>query len=396
MDDVAVRELARRDALALGDLGDRLAVLVRAGQEEDLLAALAHVARDDVGGDRRVRVAEMRLGVHVVDRCGYVEAHRRGTIKVERGKEFRPIMGSVRATAERPWLGISFWGEGIAALKKGISLASSRNDRTFPQFAALFARFVAGITLVALAVLAFTAAVANAAISPELKRYPYLTDVVGDSATVNWGTTRLSNQGVLKYGEVGTESCTAHTVATTRIAITVGTVAEYQWKAQLTGLEPNTEYCYRLYLTASSIDLLGRRPVTPLQEPDRRAARAPPTRSPSSATGATSHADGTNPDQANVMQPDRAERRPVRRHDGRQRLPVRQPAQLRRPGPDRRRHERRLRPELLDGRRLARSRSSRDGQPRVLRRDDRAQQLAAGQGRGDLRTAATPRRPTAA
>ena len=59
--DVAVGQLARRDALALGDLGDRLAVLVRAGQEEDVLAALAHVAGQHVGRDRRVRVAQMRL-----------------------------------------------------------------------------------------------------------------------------------------------------------------------------------------------------------------------------------------------------------------------------------------------------------------------------------------------
>jgi hypothetical protein len=26
--------------------------------------------------------------------------------------------------------------------------------------------------------------------APELRRYPYLTDVVGGSATVNWGTDR--------------------------------------------------------------------------------------------------------------------------------------------------------------------------------------------------------------
>ena len=69
VDDVAVGQLARRDALALGDVGDRLAVLVGAGEEEDVLAALAHVAREHVGGDRRVRVAEVRLRVHVVDRA---------------------------------------------------------------------------------------------------------------------------------------------------------------------------------------------------------------------------------------------------------------------------------------------------------------------------------------
>ena len=65
----------RRDALALGRLRDRLAVLVGAGQEEDVLAALAHVAGEDVGRDRRVRVPEVRLGVDVVDRRRDVEGH---------------------------------------------------------------------------------------------------------------------------------------------------------------------------------------------------------------------------------------------------------------------------------------------------------------------------------
>ena len=74
---VAVGELARLDALALGRLRDRLAVLVGAGQEEHVLAALAHVAGEDVGADRRVRVAEVGLGVDVVDRRGDVVAHGR-------------------------------------------------------------------------------------------------------------------------------------------------------------------------------------------------------------------------------------------------------------------------------------------------------------------------------
>ena len=72
---VAVGELLRRDALALGRLRDRLAVLVGAGEEEHLLAALAHVPGEDVGADRRVRVAEVRRRVDVVDRGGDVEGH---------------------------------------------------------------------------------------------------------------------------------------------------------------------------------------------------------------------------------------------------------------------------------------------------------------------------------
>ena len=69
---VAVAELPRRDALALGLLGDGLAVLVGAGQEEDVLAALAHVPGEDVGGDRRVGVPQVGLAVDVVDRGGDV------------------------------------------------------------------------------------------------------------------------------------------------------------------------------------------------------------------------------------------------------------------------------------------------------------------------------------
>ncbi len=90
---VAVGQLLRGDALALGRLRDRLAVLVGAGEEEDLLAALAHVPGQDVGADRRVRVAEVRRGVDVVDRRGDVEGHlRRQRLAV--GREL-PALGPV-------------------------------------------------------------------------------------------------------------------------------------------------------------------------------------------------------------------------------------------------------------------------------------------------------------
>ena len=50
----------------------------------------------------------------------------------------------------------------------------------------------------------------------QLKRYPYLTDVVNSSATVNWATDRSATTAVVKWGAVGTESCTAHTTTATR------------------------------------------------------------------------------------------------------------------------------------------------------------------------------------
>ena len=72
---VAVGQLLRGDALSVGGVGHRLAVLVGAGEKEHVLATLAVVAGQHVGGDRRVRVTEVRLRVDVVDRGGDVEAH---------------------------------------------------------------------------------------------------------------------------------------------------------------------------------------------------------------------------------------------------------------------------------------------------------------------------------
>ena len=68
----------------LGERGvsDRLPVLVGAGEKEHILIALSHVARDDVGGDRLVRVPEVRDAVDVGDRGGDVEGH--GALKASR------------------------------------------------------------------------------------------------------------------------------------------------------------------------------------------------------------------------------------------------------------------------------------------------------------------------
>ena len=62
----------------LGDLRDRLAVLVGAREEEHVLAALAMVPGEDVGADRRVGVAQVRRRVHVVDGRRDVEGHGGG------------------------------------------------------------------------------------------------------------------------------------------------------------------------------------------------------------------------------------------------------------------------------------------------------------------------------
>jgi hypothetical protein len=65
----------RVEPLFLGDAVDLRRVLVRAGQEERVLPALATMADDDVGRDRRVRVPDVGRRVDVVDRRRQVEAH---------------------------------------------------------------------------------------------------------------------------------------------------------------------------------------------------------------------------------------------------------------------------------------------------------------------------------
>ena len=102
---VLVGELARADAELLRGERDGLPVLVGAGEEEHVLATLAHVPCEHVGGDRRVRVAEVRLAVHVVDRGGYVVAHVLPMLRTRRGRApeargFHHRMGGQRRTVE--------------------------------------------------------------------------------------------------------------------------------------------------------------------------------------------------------------------------------------------------------------------------------------------------------
>ena len=75
LDDL-VGELLRRLPALGGHARNLRRMLVDARQEERLLAALAVMAREDIGRDRRVRVADVRRRVDVVDGCRHVEAHR--------------------------------------------------------------------------------------------------------------------------------------------------------------------------------------------------------------------------------------------------------------------------------------------------------------------------------
>ncbi len=60
----------------------------------------------------------------------------------------------------------------------------------------------------------------------------------------------------MKYGLPG-GTCDTNTVTATRTFILVNGVSEYQWKAQITGLAADTQYCYRVYFGSAQLDLLG-------------------------------------------------------------------------------------------------------------------------------------------
>jgi hypothetical protein len=104
--------------------------------------------------------------------------------------------------------------------------------------------------------------------SSALTRYPYASEVVGDSATVNWATDRSQSTGSVTWGAVVDGTCTLpNRVAATRVSIIVGSRNEYQWSARLAFPGPGT-YCYRPQLGAT--DLLGS-----AASPQLRTAAAP-------------------------------------------------------------------------------------------------------------------------
>ncbi len=74
--DVAVGELTRRDALARRGLSHLDAVLVGAGQEIDLEPIEPLEARQRIGRQRLIRVADMRRPVGVRNRGGDEEFRR--------------------------------------------------------------------------------------------------------------------------------------------------------------------------------------------------------------------------------------------------------------------------------------------------------------------------------
>ena len=152
--------------------------------------------------------------------------------------------------------------------------------------------------IAAVLVLALPSA-APAAFDAKLKRYPYLTDLTTTSVGVNFGTDISATSAVVKYGPAG-GTCNTSTATATRTFILVNGVSEYQWKAQLTGLAADTQYCYRRLLRQRAARPAGHRRVADLPHPDRQPGPRRRSSSPCSATGARRCAAG-NPDQANVI-----------------------------------------------------------------------------------------------
>jgi len=136
--------------------------------------------------------------------------------------------------------------------------------------------------------------------SAELRRYPYLTDVVGSYATINWATDQSRATGLVRWGRVGVEGCTAHATPATRTTININGVLQYQWKALL-DLVPGTEYCYRVYLGSDpEIDLLASDP-TPHFKTQIPAGSSEPFSFAVFGDWGSVDENGANPDQANLI-----------------------------------------------------------------------------------------------
>lgn len=96
------------------------------------------------------------------------------------------------------------------------------------------------------------------AASPVLLRYPYLTDVTGSWAMVNLATDTQTPAPVVSWG-LASGDCSNPAQSVTATFVTAFLTNDKQFKAQLTGLQPNTAYCYRV--AQAGVDLLGSAPV---------------------------------------------------------------------------------------------------------------------------------------
>src|SRR5664280_3453727 len=143
------------------------------------------------------------------------------------------------------------WGDGGKMVERFLN--SAQRGRNGLRWRALIALFI----VLATVGIGSTPA-SGASYSPSLLRYPYTSEVVGSSATLNWGTDRSQSTGSATWGVVSNGSCAPSNIVTaTRVAITVGSTSEYQWSARLAFPGAGT-YCYRTQL--GTTDLLGSDP----------------------------------------------------------------------------------------------------------------------------------------
>lgn len=141
--------------------------------------------------------------------------------------------------------------------------------------------------------------ITRAPYDPRLTRAPYLTDLVQRHVAINFATDQSATSAEVRYGSVGTDgSCTPDTAVTpARITVQVGTVAQYQWTAQV-DLPRHGRYCYRVFLAGA--DLLGANPSPRFTTQEPVGSTAPFSFAVFGDWGAVD-ASGSNPDQAHLL-----------------------------------------------------------------------------------------------
>lgn len=163
--------------------------------------------------------------------------------------------------------------------------------RRVGAFAALVLAF--GVSLPALG------APPAAAVTPQLTRAPYLTDLVGTSVAVNWATDRSQASASAVWGAVdGSGNCSpTNSVTASRTSITVVSTSEYQWVSVLS-LPASGTYCYRVLL--GLVDLLGSDP-SPVFTTQVPAGSTAPFSFAVFGDWGQVDANGNNADQANLL-----------------------------------------------------------------------------------------------
>ncbi len=194
---------------------------------------------------------------------------------------------------------------GYDVYRDGVLLVSPGNVLTYSDSTvtggsthtyAVRARDAAGNVSALTATVSVTAALA---FNAHLTRAPYLTDLVGVHAIVNFGTDRSATNATVVFGPVGTGgTCTlTTTVVPTRLSLSMNGTIDYQWKASLT-LAAAGQYCYRVYL--NGVDLLGTN-TTPKFTTQVTVGSTETYSFDVFGDWGQVDANGVNPDQANVM-----------------------------------------------------------------------------------------------